>query len=259
MKNTLKIALIGAVLFFFESSFSFSIAQPINNSVQLTQNYLHIRFMCEPCIASSTPVYENYGFKGSGRTNEIWFEKGRFVSHEHRSSTPSNGWYDYKVTSHYTNAYYSDTIAMISCEWLSYGTFFSPNGDPARSYDGKEQEIKKGTEKFELFTKTNGRAKCDFEIEYANDSTIIEKHSATYSRTFTITPNHIQIKTSAENDIWNVEMWLESGNPIRIKDYRGERYYRYTVFDDKGNWIKRERINNEGSIVFTETRIIDYN
>lgn len=239
--------------------FSPLVAQTVNNIEQLTKEYLNLRFMCEPCIRSSVPVYENIGFKGSGIIGNVGFEDGRFVSSFKRSSNQSNGWYDFRVTEHRTIVTYSDTLAIISCDWLTYGALL-PNGSPAKTFDRKEQEFKKGTDSYVLFVIKNGKANCcSFEIEYVNDSTIIEKHSDTYSRIFTISPQHIKISTPFEDDMWNIEIWLKNGNAIRVKDFRGDRCYQYTEFDSNGNWIKRKQINKEGFIILEETRNINYN
>lgn len=231
----------------------------IERQKERTLQFLNIRFMCEPCVHSK--IYEHIGFVGSGILNgNIKFEDGRFVNYSSRSSTQSNGWYNYHITIRNTDVSYSDSLAQMECTYSSYGAM-TPNGSPASNWKREKQEIKNGTDKTASYKITCGKASSELaEIEYVNDSTIIEKYNGnSYYRKYIITTNHIQIITPSEEDMWNVEIWLSKGQPIRIKDYSGERQYKYIDFDNHNNWTKRDLVDNEGKTLRTITRTITYN
>ena len=224
-----------------------------------TLQFLNIRFMCEPCVHSK--IYEHIGFVGSGTLNgNIRFEDGKFVNYSSRNSTQSNGWYNYHVTLRNTDVSYSDSLVQMECTYSSYGAM-TPNGSPASNWKREKQEITNGADKNASYKIVEGKAFSEVvEIEYVNDSTIIETYNGnSYYRKYIITSHHIQIITPSEDDMWNVEIWLSEGRPIRIKDYSGERQYKYIDFDSHNNWTKRELVNSEGETLRTITRTITYN
>lgn len=231
----------------------------IERQKERTLQFLNIRFMCEPCVHSK--IYEHIGFVGSGTLNgNIKFENGRFVNYSSRSSTQSNGWYDYHITIRNTDVSYSDSLAQMECTYSSYGAM-TPNGSPASNWKREKQDIKNGTDKTASYKITCGKASSELaEIEYVNDSTIIEKYNGnSYYRKYIITTHHIQIITPSEEDMWNIEIWLSKGQPIRIKDYSGERQYKYIDFDNHNNWTKRDLVDNVGKTLRTITRTVTYN
>lgn len=221
--------------------------------------FLNTRFMCEPCVHSK--IYEHIGFVGSGTINgNIIFENGKFVNYSNRSSTQSNGWYNYHVTLRNTEVSYTDTLVEMVCTYSSFGAM-TPNGSPTSNWKHEQQEIKKGIDKTASYKIVYGKVYSDqAEIEYINDSTIVEKYNGNdYFRKYIVTPQRIQIITPSEEDMWNITIWLNEGRPVRIKDYSGERLYKYTEFDSHNNWTKREEVDNDGETLRTQTRIITYN
>ena len=224
-----------------------------------TLHFLNLRFMCEPCVHSK--IYEHFGFIGSGIINgNVIFDNGRFVNYSSQTSTPSNGWYNYHVTCRRTDIIYMDSMVQMNCVYTSYGSM-TPNGSPASNWKREEPKIKNGIDKAALYMLHDGKATSkNLEIEYVNDSTIIDRLSENgHYRKYIIANNHVSITTPSEGDMWNVEMWLENGFPVRIKDYSGDRYFRYIAFDSHSNWVKKEEVDVKKQIIKTIERKIDYN
>lgn len=223
-----------------------------------TIQFLNVRFMCDPC--NHVPIYEHFGFVGDGTIDgKLVFDNSLFTSYTQRASTPSNGWYNYIITSRKTNISYTDTLIEMKNSYMSYGTM-TPNGKPSLTWNKEKQEVKQGLKRATVYKIQKGKALSDQTlIKYINDSTIIEKCSdKNYSITYTITPNHIRISSSSNEDMRNIEMWVDKRFPIRIKDYRGDRHYRYTEFDKYNNWVKREELDQNGNVIETFKRDIVY-
>lgn len=221
-----------------------------------TIQFLNIKFMCDPVI--HIPIYEHLGFVGNGTINgKLVFYNSLFTSCTQRISTPSNGWYNYIITSRKTNISYTDTLIGMKSSYMSYGTMI-PNGAPSLTWNKEKQEVKQGINKTAVYKIKKGKVLSDqATIKYINDSTIIEECSD-YLMTYIITPNHIRISSFSNEDMRNIEMWLDKGCPIRIKDYKGDRRYRYTKFDKNNNWVKREELDQKGNVIETFKRDIVY-
>lgn len=204
---------------------------------------LQYMISCDPCISA----YEYIGFIGSGVFDEYEYDEGKIVrAPTVRSSTMSNGWYDYKVNikKHIIN--YENASAHKMCISTQYGTRFK-DGPPAKDWNGEEQEIKIDT----AITTYNTDA-----FEFLNDSTFLIN-----SKIITFSDQRIAIASAVENDLWNISIELEEhGFPSRIcsKARRIDVRFRYTSFDSKGNWIERETINENGEVLLTVNRIIKY-
>lgn len=218
-----------------------------------TLQFFNIRYMCEPKLILR--IYENIGFLGTGIINgNIRFDNGRFSGCSKKSINPSNGWYNYIVNTEKIKVSYLDSLVQREYSCLTYGTKYK-DGPPALDWNGKEQKINR-KEELSVFEIIDGKS-CN--IIYENDSTIIEKFkNGDYYRKYIISTDHIKVMTSVDKDMWNVEMWLDKGLPIRIKDYSGDRCYRYVEFDSNKNWIKREEIDEEGKVIQTVKRDITY-
>ena len=63
--------------------------------------------------------------------------------------------------------------------------------------------------------------------------------------------------SSYNYDLWNYDILLKNGLPIRIKHNGKTSTYNYLAYDEFDNWIKREVIDNNG-ISITQTRRIIY-
>lgn len=202
---------------------------------------------CDPCINA----YEYVGFLGSGEFDGYEYDDGKIVRVPIvKSSTMSNGWYDFLVNIRKHAIHYDNSSAYKMCISTRYGSRYEA-GPPAEDWTGKEQEVKIDT--------TITTYKPDFDV--LNDSTYL-KNVGKRHYTITFSDKRFAITSSVKDDIWNINIEFEEhGFPSHIySEYRRiDVRFRYTCFDKRGNWIERETIDSNGVVLSRINRIINYN
>lgn len=207
-----------------------------------TPDLFQIITIIDNCCVSE--LIDHYGFIGSGTVSESYyrdytsgswfdvsFENGKIKYYCKKSRTPSNGYNDYRENTESRSFNYSDGFVVNGHETILIG---------------KDNRYKFKT------------------IFYLNDTSAYKLIGDNDTIFYWFSDEHICIKYPWADDIRNTEMWLKDGLPIIIKSNRYNRdrkemHYRYTEFDEKGNWIKREQINDKGDVISVKTRNINYN
>lgn len=187
-------------------------------------------------------AYCQYPIKGSGKISNYVVEEGKLKSYSHSYTTESNNIYLYYLTEIHDSIIYSGKSINILCNSRK-------KGFPESSFAQK-----KGINNDWIQSTHYHTYNVEDSILKVNDSIYIYKGTPW---SITITKNHWVIKSSYKNGLWNYDILLKNGLPIRIKHNGKTSTYNYLAYDEFDNWIKREVIDDNG-ISITQTRRIIY-
>lgn len=176
-------------------------------------------------------AYCQYPIKGSGKISNYIVEEGKLKSYSHSYTTESNNIYLYYLTEIHDSIIYSGKSINILCNSRK-------KGFPESSFAQK-----KGINNDWIQSTHYHTYNVEDSILKVNDSIYIYKGTPW---SITITKNHWVIKSSYKNDLWNYDILLKNGLPIRIKHNGKTSTYNYLAYDEFDNWIKREVIDNNG-------------
>lgn len=176
-------------------------------------------------------AYKHYPIKGSGKINDYAFEHGKLKSYSRSYMTESNGIYHFSLKEQCDSIIYADNIIKILHSTRKKGF---PDSSLA-----KEKGLKNNwniSAHYHTFNISDSIVKI-------NDSTFIYKGIPLF---ITITKNHWKINTK-NDDLWDIDIILTDGLPIRIIHNGKITTYRYLTYDSFGNWVKREIIDEKGN------------
>lgn len=165
-------------------------------------------------------AYMHYPLLGSAQVDDYTVKKGKLISYVHRNIMESNGWDNYIATEGSHHIQYSDSMIIVSCK-------HSKIGDRTGIRD----------------TTSHSHSYSIADISFKNDSTYMVRNNWI----LTADEHHWSNRTENENDLWNIEVDIENGFPVRIKRGTKTICFKYLKFDKFGNWIEREIISDISS------------
>lgn len=232
-------------LLIFLLLFSKSYAQSQSNSSNVVEAYVDLVTWFNPHLGNA---YLHYPFLGSGNVSDYTVDHNSIYSYQTTTQTESNDIYLYHIKSIFHHVERCDTSLMIICKDHVYGY---PKGAAKRIGMKDKDSTYVHTHSFPLADKIQN---CNH-IDAINDSTF---YYAENDWTFIITPTHRALITGNKDDLWNVDIQLNSkGLPIKVSRGNGTEVYEYIAFDRFNNWLTKKVTQYDGSS-YTITRDIKY-